>query len=393
MRILYHHRTLGDGAEGIHIGEMVNAFKTLGHKVLVAGPAADGIQVASTRQQSKFEILKNMVNGPAYECLELGYNLVAYANLKKQIRRFKPDFIYDRYVTYNYAVVGIGRQYKIPVFLEVNAPLAYERANESDEKLYFKQLSLLLEKKICSQSFKTIVVSSPLKEYLQTIGVPSDHILVMPNGVNPEKFNPIGKSQTLMRDLGISEDNLVIGFTGILRPWHGIDMLVDAFSSLQKVCPQALLLLVGDGSIRPQIEKRAMQLGCENGLRITGRVSHTAVKAHVSLFDIAVSPKTTFYASPMKIPEYMAMEKPVIAPDTGNIRDLIDNGKTGLLFKEGDTNALEHALEDLARDKSKRISLGKNGLSEIHHRLNWVHIAQSIIDIHGQKNGSHVKIK
>lgn len=388
MRILYHHRTLGDGAEGIHIKEMVNAFRKLGHTVKVIGPVANESQVADSHQQSRFSLLKKWIRGPVYECFELAYNLVVYINIFKEIKIFHPDFIYDRYMTFNYGVVAAGLRSKIPVFLEVNSPLAYERANEPDEKLYFKQLSLFLEKKTCSHAFKTIVVSSPLKRHLQIIGVPADQVLVMPNGVNPEKFKPMKKSQTLMRDLGISEDNLVIGFTGILRPWHGIDMLVDAFCILYKSCPESLLLLVGDGTIRSQIVKRARQMGCENALRITGRVSHKEVKAHVSIFDIAVSPKTTFYASPMKIPEYMAMAKPVVAPDTGNIRDLIDNGKTGLLFKEGDTNALGHALLDLARDKSKRISLGETGLSEINGRLNWVHIAQSIIDIHVQKNGT-----
>lgn len=326
--------------------------------------------------------MKKLIHGPAYECLELGYNIIGYASLRQAILEFKPDFIYDRYITYNYAVVGIGQQYQIPVFLEVNAPLSYERAVESDEKLYFKNLSRFFEKNICTRSFKTITVSTPLKDYLISLGVPANHIIVIPNGVNIDRFQPVENNKTLMNQLGVTDQHLVIGFTGILRPWHGIDLLAKTFFRLHKCFPQALLLLVGDGVIRSEIEKMAKQAGCESALIITGRVPHHSVLDYISLFDIAVSPKTTFYASPMKIPEYMAMEKPVIAPDTKNIHDLIKNGRTGLLFKKENSDSLYHAMECLVVDRVKRNAIATAGYHEVRIRLNWPAIAKGIVDMY-----------
>lgn len=381
MKILYHHRTLGDGAEGIHIREMVSAFRQLGHTVRMVGPAAGRDEPASEKQQARFSILKQLIRGPAYECMELGYNFMGYATLRQAIREFKPDFIYDRYITYNYSAVGIGRQLQIPVFMEVNAPLAYERAVESDEKLYFKGLSRWFEKHICTRSFKTITVSTPLKDYLVSLGVPPDHIQVMPNGVNLDTFKPVGKSKKVMAQYGLTPQHLVVGFTGILRPWHGVDLLVKAFIKLHKRFPRAVLLLVGDGTIRLEIEKMAQRAGCQHAVIITGRVPHQSVFDHISVFDMAVSPKTTFYASPMKIPEYMAMKKPVIAPDTPNIHDLIENGRTGLLFKKEDSESLYHTMASLAVDSAKRDRLAADGCRVVETRLNWPAIARRIVDM------------
>ncbi|MCG8567358.1 MAG: glycosyltransferase family 4 protein [Desulfobacterales bacterium] len=384
MKILYHHRTLGDGAEGIHIREMVSAFRKLGHDVEMAGPAAKENQPRGVKPAAWGEWLKKLIPRPVYEILELGYNLAALVNLHGQIRRVKPDFIYDRYMIFNYAVVGLGKWLGIPVFLEFNAPLAHERHVESDEKLYFKSLAHHLEAKTSHDAHKTIVVSTPLKIYLQGQGVPGENIMVMPNGVNRDTFYPLPRSKSLLGRYHLTPENVVIGFTGILRPWHGIDLLVNAFARIHETHPHAVLLLVGDGAIREEIMALARQQGCEKGVIITGRVPHDQVNAHISLFDVAVSPKTTFYASPMKIPEYMAMGKPVVAPDTPNIHDLIQDNITGCLFEKESVDSLHRVLDGLISKPEKMSCMGQAGLDEVGNRLNWEHIAEQVIAAHGQ---------
>lgn len=380
MRILYHHRTLGDGAEGIHISEMVKAFEKLGHMVRMAGPAAGMENKGSDARPGRLSALKSLFKGAAaYECLELGYNLVGFAGLCKAVREFKPHLIYDRYITFNYAPVAVGRLFDIPVILEVNAPLAYERANEADEKLRFRRLAVLLERITASHADHTIVVSTPLKTYFSGIGVPGDKLVVAPNGVNLTTFKPGPKSESLMAELGLDASHIIVGFTGILRPWHGIDLLVEAFARLFKKHPETRLLLVGDGTIRGDIEAHAQTLGCRSGLKITGRVSHEKVREYIRIFDIAVSPKTTFYASPMKIPEYMAMGKPVIAPDTPNITDLLSHGEAGLLFKPGDVTALYEQLDQMLKAPGQRELMGKTALETARKSMSWENTAKGIL--------------
>lgn len=378
MRILYHHRTLGDGAEGIHIAEMVTAFRQLGHEVLVIGPGVE--KIAGTEIKTvRFQWIKRFFKGPFYELAELAYNIVGFITICKAIRKFQPDFLYDRYMTFNYSVIAVGKKYDLPVFLEVNAPLAYEREHQPDERLYLKRLAFFIEKKACCNAFKTIVVSTPLKDYLRTKGVPGSNITVLVNGVNTDKFYPRKKDDKLLHEQGFSDNNIIIGFVGVLRPWHGIDLLIIA---MQKVCSSfkhCKLLIVGDGPVRQEIEAHAVELGIKESVVITGMVPHEEIGAYISLFDIAVSPKSTFYASPMKILEYMAQEKAVVAPNTPNITDIINNGESGVLFAENDPDSLAEGLLTLISDGHLRRDLGTRAKDIISTKLNWRNNAHFII--------------
>lgn len=386
MKILYHHRTLGDGAEGIHIEEMVNAFRQLGHEVRLIGPAVHNSSDGENKSV-KFEWIKRLFKGPAYEMIELAYNIFGYQTISKAIKEFNPDFIYDRYITFNYSAVAAARRYNLPAFLEVNAPLAFERDTEPDETLYLKSAAHWIEKKVCCDAAKTIVVSTPLKEYLVSIGVPERNILVLPNGVNSDKFFPRNKSKRPLSTAGYGDQDVVIGFVGILRHWHGIDMLLEAFRTVSDRLANCKLLLVGDGPIRQSIEAQANKLGLKHKVTITGRIHHQHVGDYMAMFDIAVSPKATFYASPMKIIEYMALQKAVVAPDMPNIRDLILSGSTGVLFEPDSASALANALFTLIEDKKKRETLGKGALNAVRSRLNWKSNARGILEEYKRING------
>lgn len=383
MKILYHHRTLGDGAEGIHIKEMVNIFRQLGHEVMLIGPAVQD-QTNAAKKSLKLKWIKKIFKGPAYEIIELAYNVFGFNLVSKAIRLFQPDLIYDRYITFNYSVIAAARKFRVPIFLEVNAPLAYERDKEADETLYLKKIAYWIEKKCCCNASKTIVVSTPLKNYLMSVGVPEKKIMVLPNGVNTEKFYPKIQSKQLSEEFGYNEEDIIIGFVGILRAWHGIEFLLDAFRIICQKEPKCKLLLVGDGPIQSQIEHKIRELGLQNKVTITGRVPHEKVAEYVALFDIAVSPKATFYASPMKIIEYMAQQKAVVAPDMPNIRDLIDNGRTGVLFKPNKKKDLSTTILYLVRNKMKRETIEKGALNAVMTRLNWKENALHLMREHSK---------
>jgi glycosyltransferase involved in cell wall biosynthesis len=222
LKIIYHHRTLGDGAEGIHIREMIKAFRSLDHQVKVVGPVGE----SSPEQSSRGGVLskiKSMLPGWLFELCEFGYTLYSFLQMSWKIRTEQPNFIYDRYITFNAGCVLAAKLQGVPIFLEVNAPLALERSEQPDEKLFFRKIAFFIERWTCVNSFRTIVVSTPLKKYLQSIGVPEARVVIMPNGVDPGKFSPQPKDKELLKALGIGAESIVIGFTGVLRPWHGVD--------------------------------------------------------------------------------------------------------------------------------------------------------------------------
>lgn len=377
MLIFYHHRTLGDGAEGIHIREMIGAFRQLGHTVKVFGPVGEGSAVASGKA-GWLSHLKRALPGAVFELCEMGYTLVSFWQLWRAIRRERPNFIYDRYITFNAGPVLAAKATKVPIFLEVNAPLALERSEEPDEKLIFRRMAFAVERWVCSHATRTIVVSTPLRDYLSSVGVPESQCTVMPNGVDPVAFAPRGKRADLQKTLGISEEDVVIGFTGVLRPWHGLDLLAESVSGLVAQGKNVFLLIVGDGPVRGDLERLFQSLGLGQRAKISGRLPYNLVPDYVSLFDIAVSPKATFYASPMKVLEYMSLGKAVVVPGTPNLLDIVEAGVSGLAFADGSAVSLTECLSSLYENASYRTRLGAVARGRVEMRFNWLWNARAV---------------
>lgn len=385
MRILYHHRTLGDGAEGIHIREMIKAFRQEGHEVILAGPVGETAP-APGNQESALARVKRILPKVVFEFAEIGYSFFCLWEMSGKIRKNRPDFIYDRYITFNFGALLAARLHNVPYVLEVNAPLAHERSTEPDEQLFLKKIAFWVEKVVCSKADHTIVVSTPLKGYLESIGVPKGKCLVMPNGVDPEKFKSRPKSAELIESIGIAPGDIVVGFTGILRPWHGVEMLVDAVCALKKSGQKVFLLIVGDGPLREQIEQLLKNSELKACSFVTRRIAHEAIPNYVNLFDVAVSPKATFYASPMKVVEYMALGKTVLAPDSPNLRDMVAHMETGLLFETNSLQSLTEQLVKAMESPELRGALGTRGAEKVATRLNWGWNAREVVAMIGDKN-------
>ena len=170
-------------------------------------------------------------------------------------------------------------------------------------RLRFPALARSFERRIFEAADRIVAVSTPLKRHLvETMGIDARKILVLPNGADPDVFTPDASGEDIRRRYGIG-DGFVVGFVGILRPWHGVDLLLEAFSQFRLDSAAAHLLIVGDGPIQSQLEERARMLGVKDAVIFTGRVTHQEVRAHIAAMDVTVSPHATFYASPMKILE------------------------------------------------------------------------------------------
>ena len=129
-----------------------------------------------------------------------------------------------------------------------------------------------------------------------------------------------------------------------------------------------------------EIESRVEELGLANHVTITGPVPRNDITRYIAAIDICLQPDVTEYASPMKIFEYMGMGKCVVAPDQENIREILVNGKTALLFKPGSRNAMMEAIQQAVRDPDLRKNLGFNARQEIVSRgFLWTRNAERAI--------------
>lgn len=370
MKILYHHRTLGDGAEGIHIQSIVHQLKELGHEVKVVSLVGENTEFRSAQEakESKWDKIKALIPGPVYELAEIAYNLKGYKMLRRAIKDFQPDLVYDRYAHFSFSAEWAASKAGVPLILEVNSPYSIQKRQW--EKVYFPGLSELGERKIFTNAPHIIVVSSPLKQIVQQYGVAEEKITVLPNGTNPEHFKSIPAPEQLLDELQI-KGKTVLGFVGILRRWHNIDHLINILEEIDLKKNNAVMLFLGDGPSYNELQEYNRQKGNQDTIKFLGRIPHNRIQEYISCFDIAISPHATPYSSPMKILEYMAMGKAILAPDMPNIRDLITQEKSGLLFQADDSAELKEKLLRLMEDVDYRNSLGQTALQRVGEEFSW----------------------
>ena len=381
MRILYHHRTLGDGADGIHIREIVKSLRKQGHEVKLVSLIGEE-QLANPQKKvakSNYGWIKKLMPGFVFELVEIGYNDNGYIMLMDAAKDFQPDAIYDRDISYNYSSIRAASQLGIPMILESNSPYATQR--KIWEKIWFPRLIQKYETRITNDADAVIVVSSALKDHLIKHGTNPEHIIVMPNGTDPAIFDPAKYNGTFRKKYDIAGDEVVLGFVGVLRNWHNIETLLEAFQELNPAEKNLKLLFVGDGDIQSELEAYAERLNVRDRVIFTGRVPHQEVPDHIAAFDVAISPHVTYYSSPMKILEYMAMGKCVVAPDMQNIRDLIRPGETGLLFKPKDKEDLKRALMEVVTDHQNRKRIGETATKEIRQNFTWDKNAAEVVEL------------
>ena len=114
------------------------------------------------------------------------------------------------------------------------------------------------------------------------------------------------------------------------------------------------------------------ELGLEDKIILTGAVAHEDVPAHVAALDIALQPRATAYACPMKLIEYMAMGRCIVAPDQPNIRELLSDGMSARLFPPGDYRSMVSLIAELMASPAERSSLGRTARRTVIERdLTW----------------------
>ena len=376
MRILYHHRTRAGDAQGIHISEIQRAFRLRGHDVREVALVEAGAEARADESGGEARGLAGLASRaaarlplPAREAMELAYNAVAYRRLSRAIREHRPDFVYERYAANTFAGLAAARRHGVPFVLEVNSPLALEKARH--DGLFFRAATGRIERRLCARADVTIAVTRVLARILEGDGVPEGKIVVMPNGVRRE-FGSNGDGAAFRRGLGIPLDAPVAGFVGWFRAWHGLERLVEVAASPAWREARIHLVLAGDGPAMPVLrEIRESSPDLMERIVLCGPVPRGDVESALAAFDVAVQPAVTSYACPMKILEYMAAGRAIVAPGSANVRELLTDGETALLCPGDENPAAEDlagAILTLVRDPHLRMRLGEAARARIFER-------------------------
>lgn len=376
MKILYHHRIRSKDGQFVHIEELVHALRALGHEVILVGPAV--VETESFGKPDQLgHGLRRMLPRAVYELLETGYNIVAFFRLLAAWRRHRPEALYERYNLFLVAGTWLKRLTGLPMIVEVNAPLSEERAK-------YGGLSLIgfakrLERYVWDKADAVVTVTRPLAKHIEDAVGRSDHIVIMPNGIDPQRFDAAPSTEEAKRRLNLA-GRTVLGFTGFVRDWHRLDRIIDYIADKNRA--DLCLVIVGDGPAVPDLRAHAQVRGVADRVVFQGLVPRDAVRDHVAAFDVALQPAVTPYASPLKMIEYMALGRAIVAPDLPNIAELLRDGETGLLFDAQADGAIARALDRLLGDPALSARLGDAARAAVRtQKLTWQNNAERSVDL------------
>ncbi len=366
-----------------HINEMISAFRKLGHEVLPV--IMGGTQVSETldgARENKIKVIaKNIIPEFIWESLKdiqlLRFDKYAKIILEQNVKKFKPDFIYERANYMQLSGVQVAQKYGIKHTLEVNSPYVEERLSLQGRSLFSKKAENF-EKKQLMQSNNIIVVSSALKRYfIERHNISPEKFEVIPNAVNLESVTVNNAKISDLKKKYKSQGEFIIGFVGSFFKWHGIDILIKAFDTIEKDFNSCRLMIIGGGNLESKLKELAQSISPEK-IIFTGKVARDEIYNYIDLFDIAVMANSNWYGSPVKIFEYGIMKKAIIAPDYAPLQDVINSGTDGILINPSIEN-LSSAIKKLISDKQLREKLAKNFYNKILNNYLWVINAERVL--------------
>lgn len=273
--------------------------------------------------------------------------------------------------------MGHARSANICGLLEVNAPLVEEQKQR--RSLVDESSAEATAGRIFEAASGLLAVSREVAEYLVRSGVQRDRILVTPNGVDGDRFaNPVQPARERR------PDQFTIGFVGTLKPWHGLDHLLDAMDRLYRDDPTVRLLIVGDGPLRESVQDDLLSRGAglAAAAEFVGSVAHDEIPAWLTSMDAVVAPYPDlpgFYFSPLKLFEYMASGRPVVASRIGQVAEIIEDGVNGILTTPGDAASLAEALRRLRVDRSLGERVGRAAQQEISDNHSWDAVVERLL--------------
>ena len=226
-----------------------------------------------------------------------------------------------------------------------------------------KNLFILLERWTARLTHKLIAISEPLREWGLRLGIgkPEQYTKIY-SGIEIEKFRVNVDVAAIRQEFKIEVDDMVFGLVAKLWDGKGHKIAIDALKLIHQKIPNAKLVFVGEGYLRPELEAHAKANGLEKQVVFAG--FRTDIAELNAMFDVAIL-ASDFEGMGRVLLEAMVMGKPVVATDVGGIPDVVDDKATGFLIRVGDTEALAEKVTALLTDPELRGSMGKAGYQKI----------------------------
>ncbi len=277
------------------------------------------------------------------------------------IRKEAPGIIHaaSGYKGYELATMAetLSRHFSIPWIYEVRSFHEHTWTNDhfQAETSIHTKLRMDKENSLMQKADHVVTISESMKEAIIKRGIPEKKITVVPNAVDTSYFKPKKKSTKLINSLGLKSKS-VIGYISNMSYREGHDVLIKAFKTISKEVTDAILLLVGSGRERENLEKLVNELGLEEKVIFTGNVDHSSIKEYYALIDLFVVPRRRDFAAdlvtPLKPYEAMGMKIPLLMSDRAALKEIIGEDR-GFIFKTEDEEDLANVAISCLNDPSE----------------------------------------
>ncbi|MEW6415618.1 MAG: TIGR04063 family PEP-CTERM/XrtA system glycosyltransferase [Pseudomonadota bacterium] len=293
-------------------------------------------------------------------------------------REIRPDVIHAHSPVLDAVpAIRVGRQLGIPVVYEIRAfweDAAVDHGSTREDSLRYK-LTRALETWAVKRADAVTVICEGLRGDLVARGIDPGKITVIPNAVDIEKFEMGGRPDPELKlKLGLGASR-VLGFIGSFYAYEGLDLLIAALPAILKQMPDVKVLLVGGGPQDAALKQQVMRLDLKDRVIFTGRVPHAEVNRYYDLVDVLVYARhrmrLTDLVTPLKPLEAMAQGRLMVASDVGGHKELIDDGRTGVLFRAGDVDDLAVKVADLLDREADWDAMKQAGRRFVETERNW----------------------
>lgn len=259
-----------------------------------------------------------------------------------------------------------ARRYRIPLVLTYHNRLLEARG---PKRLLFGLYNALLEPLLLRGATQLLAVRA---EHFSSLHPHTPlRVLELSNGVDTTVFRPHDRLQARAA-LGLSADAPVALFVGALDQAHrfkNVDGLLAAFAA--SPLQDAQLVVVGDGDLRPALQRLAAELGVAARVYFLGSRTPAELPSVYSAADVTVLPSTGVESFGLVLLESLACATPVIATNLPGVRTLVADPKDGLLVSPHDKAALTDALTDLLRDPERTRAMGVRGREKVVANFDW----------------------
>ncbi len=381
MKILYitlENLSLHKGSV-VHIIEIVNGLREAGHQV--------GLVASSLNKDEKAVLFYNLNIIPSYilQLLKLRKQpyIASLVLLFLYLLRILPqyDIIYAR--DYHTVIAALFPRllFRKKLVYEING-IANEEQKLKSHSFLNRMLVFLIqqaERIATHHSDRIISVTPQIESYLMAnFSYSHDKVEIIGNGVDIKKFYPIHNEALIEQwkeKLGIRKEEIVITFVGNLARWQGVNILIESAIRLLSRGEKLKLLLVGDGPMRKELVRRVLESGFDKSVIFTGMISYRDIPFLINLADICAAPfilrrNQITGVSPIKVFEYMACGKPVVASKIEGL-EFIEKEGTGRLTEPEDIKSLEETLYNLIKEPKERLMMGGKGFQIARERFSW----------------------